>query len=51
MNNLSLEPLDIWRRKTKYYQYVLDDTDILAFGSIDPSWGYGRIGMNGDTKI
>jgi hypothetical protein len=51
MNNLSLEQLDVWSRKIKYYEYVLDDQDISTFGFINLSWGYGRIGMDDDTKI
>jgi hypothetical protein len=51
VNNLSLEQLDVWRRKIKYCEYVLDDKDISTFGFIDPSWGYGRMGVNDDTKI
>jgi hypothetical protein len=51
MNNLSLEQLDVWSRKIKYCEYVLDDKDISTFGFIDPSWGYGCIGMDDDTKI
>jgi hypothetical protein len=51
MNNLSMEQLGVGRRKIKYCEYVLDDTDISAFGFVDPSWGYGRMGMNDDTKI
>jgi hypothetical protein len=51
MNNLSLEQLDIWSTKTKYYEYVIDENNISLFGFMDASWGYGRIGMNDDTKI
>jgi hypothetical protein len=51
MNNLSLEQLHVGRRKIKDCEYILDDTDISSFGFIDPRWGYGRIGMNDDTKI
>jgi hypothetical protein len=51
MNNLSLEQLDVWSRKIKYCEYVLDDKDILTFGFIDPSSGDGRISMSDDTKI
>jgi hypothetical protein len=51
MNNLSLEELDIWNRKLKYHKYVIDETDISTFGFMDASWGYGRVGMNDNTKI
>jgi hypothetical protein len=51
INNLSLEQFDIWSRKIKCCEYVLDDKDISTFGFIDPSWGYGRIGMDDDPKI
>jgi hypothetical protein len=51
MNNLSLEQLDVWSRKAKYYKYVIDDKNISMFGFIDASWGYGHRGMNDDVKI
>jgi hypothetical protein len=51
MNNLSLEQLDVRNRKLKYCEYVIDEKDISTFGFMDASWGYGRIGMNDDTKI
>jgi hypothetical protein len=51
MNNLSLEQLDVWSRKIKYCEYVLDEKDISPFGFMDASCGYGRIGMDDDTKI
>jgi hypothetical protein len=50
MNNLSLKQLDVCGRKPKYCEYVIDEKDISAFGFMDASWGYGRIGMT-DTKI
>jgi hypothetical protein len=30
---------------------VLDEKDISTFGFINPSWGYGLIGMDDDPKI
>jgi hypothetical protein len=51
MTNLSLEQLDVWSRKLKYCEYVIDEKDISTFGFMDARWGYGRIGMNNDTKI
>jgi hypothetical protein len=51
MNNLSLEQLDVWSRKVKYYEYVIDEHNISWFDFIDVSWGYRRIGMKDDTKI
>jgi hypothetical protein len=51
MNNLSLEQLNVWRRKIKYHEYVIDENNIPMFGFTDASWGYGRMGMNDDTKI
>jgi hypothetical protein len=51
MNNLSFEQLDVWSRKVKYCEYVIDEKDISKFGFMDASWGYGRMGMNDDTKI
>jgi hypothetical protein len=50
MNNLSLEQLNVWSRKIKYYEYVIDENNISRFDFIDVSWGYGRIGMKDDTK-
>jgi hypothetical protein len=46
-----LEQFDVWSRKAKYYEYVIDEKNILMFGFMDASWGYGGIGMNDDTKI
>jgi hypothetical protein len=51
MNNLPLEQLDLWSRKLKYCEYVIDEKNISAFGCMDASWGYERIGMHDDTKI
>jgi hypothetical protein len=51
MNNLSLEQLDVWSRKVKYYKYVIDENNISKLGFMDAGWGYGRIGMKDDTKI
>jgi hypothetical protein len=51
MNKLYLEQLDVWSRKVKYYEYVLDENDRAMFGFINPSWGYGRISVNDDIKI
>jgi hypothetical protein len=51
MNNLFLEQLDVWSRKLKYYEYVIDEKNISMFDFMDASWGYGRMGMNDDTKI
>jgi hypothetical protein len=51
MNNLSLEQLDVWNRKPKYYQYVIDEENISTFGFTDAGSGYGPIGMNDDRKI
>jgi hypothetical protein len=51
MNNLSLEQLDVWSIKLKEYEEVIDENNRPMFGFIDASWGYGRIGMNDDTKI
>jgi hypothetical protein len=51
MNNLSCEQLDVWSRKLKYYEYGVDEKNISTFGFMDASWGYGRIGMDDDTKI
>jgi hypothetical protein len=51
MNNLSLEQLDVWSRKIKYYEYVIDENSLSGFDFIDASWGYGRICMTDDRKI
>jgi hypothetical protein len=51
MNNLSLEQLDVWSRKLKYYEYVIDETKISKFDFMNAGSGYGRTGMNDDTKI
>jgi hypothetical protein len=51
MDNLSLEQSNAWRMKIKYYEYVIDKNNRPVFGFVDASWGYGRIGMNDDTKI
>jgi hypothetical protein len=51
MNNLSLEQLDVWSRKLKYCEYVIDEKDVSTFGFMDACCGYGRIGMDDDPKI
>jgi hypothetical protein len=37
MNNLYLEQLDVWSRKAKYYEYVIDENNISRFDFIDVS--------------
>jgi hypothetical protein len=51
MNNMSMEQLAVWSRELKYHEYVIDEKAISKFGLMDSSSGYGRIGMNDDTKI
>jgi hypothetical protein len=51
MNNLSLEELDVWSRKLKYCEYVIDEKNISTFGFMDAGSGYGCPGMSDDTKI
>jgi hypothetical protein len=50
MNNLSLKQLDVWGRKLKYYEYIIDEKNILTFGFMDAGSGYGRICMNDNPK-
>jgi hypothetical protein len=51
MNNLSLEQLNVWSRKAKYYESVIDENNERTFDFMDASWGYVRIGMKDDAKI
>jgi hypothetical protein len=50
LNNLSLEQLGVWSRSSKYCEYVIDVKNTSAFVFMDAGSGYGRIGMNNDTK-
>jgi hypothetical protein len=51
MNNLPLEQLDVWNRKIKYYEYPIDEKNILTFGFTNAGSGYGRRRISDNTRI